>query len=164
MELKLIDFYKSYFDWLSGGAPDKWHNSRDIGLCTAIDAFVYKLSFLGKNWFDKDDRKAVLLLREKDEKVLDAYNRFPGRAVRMCTEMREQFEDAGLDPVYPFGGAVRYDTEAKRKQMHENKMRIRWINARLNNEKLGTFIELHCRDLTKEGYYISTLDDAPGEM
>ena len=42
-------------------------------------------------------------------------------------EMESQFDDAGLDPDYPFGGEDDYLGRSAERKQHLNPLRIQWV-------------------------------------
>lgn len=49
------------------------------------------------------------------------------------TEMAAQFEAAGLDPKYPFGGEADYDERLIDERQHMNPERIEWVRNHANS-------------------------------
>lgn len=44
--------------------------------------------------------------------------------------MRLQFEEAGLNDQYPFGGVERYERDYRSRSMHLNNARFKWVAKR----------------------------------
>lgn len=101
---ELLQFYK---DWLEAAeAPDADSDEHFIfrngmGLCGNLEM-----------WCDE----------HYDEESIVANNAY-------C-RMKEQFEEAGLDSVYPFGERA-YDRAAFTDTQHKNEDRQAWVRARI---------------------------------
>lgn len=100
----LLQFYK---DWLKAAeAPDADSDEHPIfcngmGLCGNLEVWC-------DEYYDDEDAEANA-----------AYCR-----------MKEQFEEAGLNSIYPFGERA-YDIAAFNDSQHKNEDRLAWVKARI---------------------------------
>jgi hypothetical protein len=91
-------FYRSYADWLRAGAEERMPFTRQYGLCTNLDNYVYR--------------------EHGSNPVLEA---------AVGDLMKQQFMGAGLDAVYPFGGYGAYQNERRAMTQHLNPERMAWV-------------------------------------
>lgn len=104
MTKDLKDFYKSYKEWLDNGAKYREPYTREIGLCQCL------YHFAGKN--NSAERREVYL--------------------KLSREMDEQFEESGLNAVYPFDTKESYRLANMQGTQHLNKKRVEWVNKHAN--------------------------------
>lgn len=102
--MSLTEFYKSYAEWLSKGAPQNMPYWRESGLCLALKVFCWKLG---------------MTVTERH---------------RLCDEQNKLFTDAGLNDSFPFhnGEMTDYHYECTRHECYKNVQRVNWVHAHAN--------------------------------
>lgn len=102
--MSLSEFYKSYAEWLSKGAPNYMPYDRHSGLCRALDTFCMRR---GMNTLDR-----YYLIDQQDK----------------------LFTDAGLNVSFPFhdGDLNQYHYETILGTCHQNVQRVNWVHAHAN--------------------------------
>lgn len=97
----LTEFYRSYLAWFEAGSPDGTYSKSD-GLCLALEYFLGTKGLCGGD-----------------------------AAAARQYEMKRQFVDAGLNPIFPFEDAVDY---FERDDLHLNPKRIEWVRSHAKGE------------------------------
>ncbi|AHI60064.1 hypothetical protein Ea92_07 [Erwinia phage Ea9-2] len=100
----LIEFYKSYAEWLIKGAPNNMPYERHSGLCRALDTFCMR-------------------------RGMDTLDRY-----RLGDQQKKLFVDAGLNESFPFhnGDLNQYHYETILGTCHQNVQRVNWVHAHAN--------------------------------
>ena len=104
----LYAFYKDWYEWATTEAPDSSPFRRCHGLCANLEYWFMKDEYL-KHGFDKTDDEIE---------------------TSVILEMQEQFIDAGLSQVYPFG-EQNYDICGSNRRQHTDPQRLDWVAARI---------------------------------
>ena len=97
----MTKFYTEYLIWVNAGAPRSPIFNRGAGLCYNMQSYV----------------------RATTKDKANTYN----IRLSMEREMEDQFLDAGLSGIYPFGGHDQYYRELRSSQLHLNLQRIQWV-------------------------------------
>ena len=104
----LSAFYKDWYEWATSGAPANSPFRRCHGLCANMEYWFRKDQYRNHG-FDKTDD-------EIENSVI--------------LEMQEQFMDAGLSQIYPFG-EQNYDICGSNFRQHTDPARLSWVAERI---------------------------------
>lgn len=96
--LELTRFYQAYQAWMNSGAEGNHTFQRSYGLCRCL----YR-------WY-----------LFSDDYITDRYT-------ELNMELINQFEEADLDPKWPFGGRDTFLKESDLNTMHINEHRRAWV-------------------------------------
>ena len=97
---ELTCFYQAYLDWLENGCKPNSVFHTGFGLCRCLVDYLIKVRDYSRN-----------------------------QAWYVKKEMQDQFQEAGLDSLFPFSNGMRvpYIEESENFRMHLNPRRIQWV-------------------------------------